>query len=60
MRRLHHHRRSDATNPAAVYLIHRTDRRRFKLGLTLDLLHRAMKLPEFSRGELDLSGSGAL
>ncbi|MCK6376523.1 MAG: GIY-YIG nuclease family protein [Zoogloea sp.] len=46
--------------PAAVYLIHRTDRRRFKLGWSLDPLQRALRLPEFPRGALDLRGSYAL
>ena len=45
---------------AAVYLIHRTDRRRFKLGWALDPVLRAQRLPEFRRGTLDLRGSYAL
>lgn len=45
---------------AAVYVMHRTDRRRFKLGWSLDPLQRAQHLPEFRRGMLDLRGSYAL
>lgn len=48
------------SSAAAVYLIHRADRRRFKLGWALDPLQRAQRLPEFRRGTLDLRGSYAL
>lgn len=60
MRQLHHPLRPDTANAAAVYLINRTDRRRFKVGWSFDPLHRARQLPEFSRGELDLRSSCAL
>jgi hypothetical protein len=60
MRRILRPTRIEAGQPAAVYLIHRIDRRRFKLGWALDPLRRAMKLPEFPLGELDLRGSCAL
>jgi hypothetical protein len=46
--------------PAAVYLIHRTDRRRFKVGWAFNPLARAKLLPEFQRSQLDLRGSLAL
>jgi hypothetical protein len=60
MRRIQRDTRTEAGQPAAVYLIHRIDRRRFKLGWAFDPLRRAMKLPEFPLGELDLRGSCAL
>ena len=60
MRRIQRATRTEAGQPAAVYLIHRIDRRRFKLGWAFDPLRRAMKLPEFPLGELDLRGSCAL
>jgi hypothetical protein len=60
MRRFHRAVRPDDHQPAAVYLIHRTDRRRFKLGWSLDPVRRAIQLPEYRRGELDLRGSCAL
>jgi hypothetical protein len=60
MRRTQRATRTEAGQPAAVYLIHRIDRRRFKLGWAFDPLRRAMTLPEFPRGELDLRGSCAL
>jgi hypothetical protein len=49
-----------APSPAAVYLIHRKDRSRFKVGWALDPLARAQGLPEFRRSQLDLRGSMAL
>jgi len=52
--------RTETRQPAAVYLIHRIDRRRFKVGWSIDPLRRAMKLPEYALGELDLRGSCAL
>ncbi len=60
MRRLHRPARSEAAKPAAAYLIHRTDRRRFKLGWAFDPVRRAIQLPEYRHGELDLRGSCAL
>lgn len=44
-------------HPAAVYLIQRRDRRRFKLGTSIHPLDRAKVLPEYRAGELDLSAS---
>jgi hypothetical protein len=46
--------------PAAVYLIHRSDRQRFKVGWALDPLSRARGLPEYEQAELDLRSSLAL
>ena len=46
--------------PAAVYLIHRTDRRRFKVGWAFDPLARAQGLPEYRSSLLDLHSSLAL
>lgn len=46
--------------PAAVYLIHRKDRSRFKVGWAFDPLLRAQGLPEFQRSLLDLRASLAL
>ena len=45
---------------ASVYLLQRHDRRRFKLGWSLDPLHRVRQLPEFRQGELDLDESSAI
>jgi hypothetical protein len=45
--------------PTAVYVILRTDRSRFKIGHAIDPLARAMKLPEYEKGELDLISSMA-
>lgn len=60
MRQLRQPAQADTAKPAAVYLVHRTDRRRFKLGWALQPMLRAHKLPEFSRGELDLDASRAI
>lgn len=54
-----HHFNAPAT-PAAVYLIHRKDRSRFKVGWAFDPLARAQNLPEFQRSQLDLRSSMAL
>ena len=48
------------TAPAAVYLIHRKDRRRFTVGWSCDPVARAQGLPEFQRAQLDLRSSLAL
>lgn len=45
---------------AAVYIIHRKDRKRFKVGWAYDPLVRAQGLPEFQRSQLDLRSSLAL
>lgn len=45
---------------ACVYLLQRLDRRRFKLGWARQPMLRVRKLPEFSRGELDLASSKAI
>lgn len=45
------------SGPAAVYVIHRLDRRRFKLGCSHFPVRRAQELPEHRYGELDLRGS---
>lgn len=60
MRRLPKPQQTLDHKPAAVYLIHRTDRRRFKLGWSFNPARRAIQLPEYGRGELDLRGSCAL
>lgn len=49
-----------APSAAAVYLIHRKDRSRFKVGWALDPVARAQGLPEFQRSQLDLRSSLAL
>jgi len=46
--------------PAAVYLFQRRDRRRFKVGSSVDPVARAAQLPEFKAGLLDLPKSLAL
>lgn len=46
--------------PAAVYLLQRRDRRRFKIGWALDPLQRVQRLPEFEAQELDLDASHAV
>jgi T5orf172 domain len=46
--------------PAAVYVFQRHDRRRFKLGWSVDPVVRAQQLPEFKAGMLDLPQSLAL
>jgi hypothetical protein len=48
------------TGPAAVYILQRSDRLRFKLGWSNDPLRRARQLPEFDKGLLDLPQSWAL
>lgn len=48
------------TDRASVYVLMRRDRRRFKLGWARRPLHRARRLPEFRRGELDLEHSRAI
>ena len=44
---MHTHHIAAAPSPAAVYLIHRKDRSRFKVGWALDPVARAQGLPEF-------------
>ena len=48
------------TGPAAVYILQRSDRLRFKLGWSNDPVRRARELPEFDKGLLDLPQSWAL
>lgn len=51
---------SQALHAASVYLLLRRDRRRFKLGWSLDPLRRVHELPEYRWGELDLEESCAI
>ena len=51
---------SMTTDRASVYVLMRRDRRRFKLGWARRPLHRARRLPEFRRDELDLEHSRAI
>jgi hypothetical protein len=48
------------TEQAAVYVLLRRDRKRFKVGWSVDPLKRARQLPEHEVGKLDLSASVAL
>jgi len=48
------------TNRAAVYLLQRRDRRRFKLGWARRPLVRVRQFPEYRRRELDLDASSAI
>ena len=44
---------------AAVYLLRRLDRRRFKIGWSVSPMQRIHRLPEFAAGQLDLKASVA-
>lgn len=46
--------------PAAVYVLQRLDRSRFKLGWAINPVHRAQSLPEYAANVLDLENSVAL
>lgn len=48
------------TNRAAVYLLQRRDRRRFKLGWARRPIVRVRQFPEYRRRELDLEASSAI
>ncbi len=45
---------------AAVYLLRRLDRRRFKIGWSVSPMQRIHRLPEFAAGQLDLKASVAV
>lgn len=45
---------------AAVYLLQRLDRQRFKIGWSVSPLQRIHRLPEYAAGQLDLKGSLAV
>ena len=45
---------------AAVYVLQRRDRQRFKIGWSLAPMKRIRRLPEFGAGQLDLAASTAL
>lgn len=45
---------------AAVYLLQRLDRQRFKIGWSVSPLQRIHRLPEYAAGQLDLKGSVAV
>ncbi|MDN3923220.1 GIY-YIG nuclease family protein [Roseateles violae] len=49
-----------ARKPAAVYLLQRLDRRRFKLGWAVNPIQRLRSLPEYDAQQLDLEASRVL
>jgi hypothetical protein len=51
---------SGKLRPAAVYLLQRVDRSRFKLGWALNPMRRLQAFPEFSGQQLDLGASRVL
>ncbi|MFH7042207.1 GIY-YIG nuclease family protein [Paucibacter sp. JuS9] len=54
------HSSPSASAPAAVYLLQRSDRMRFKIGWALNPVERVRAFPEFCRMQLDLNASRVL